>query len=919
MNPVKAVLFLVLSITSATLLTSCGSEVSGDIAATFLRTEYMAEPLGIDDAQPRFSWIIQSTERGVMQSAYQVLVATDPALLAQEQGDAWDSGKVNSQNSTQVVYDGDELESDQVYYWKIRVWDAAGERSAWSEPGSFQVGLTSEAQWNGDWVGTDTTVSAPILRKEFTPQKEVERAFVYIAGIGYYELYVNGEKIGDHRMDPGTTNYHKRILYETYDVTEYLKNDDNALGVWLGNGWYKHRGVQEYGDRPKLLLQMNIHYTDGTTMSVVSDESWKISESPITANSIWDGEIYDAQKEQSGWNAAGFDDSAWENAQVVDAPAGVLDSQIMPPIRVMETRQPVSMTEPEDGIYVFDFGRNFTGWPRLYVSGPAGTEITLQTAEITNRDMADMKEEPVQGNPDLVDTAPNRSAKARNIYTLSGEGNEIYEPRFTYQGFRYVQVTGFPGEMTPQNIEAQVAFSAVEQVGDFSASNTLLDSIHQNIIWGQQSNLHSMPTDCPQRDERLGWMGDAHLTGEEAMYNFDMAAFYTKWIKDIQDIQADSGSVTDVVPNHWEWLGTPAWQVAYPLMVWYMYQYYGDTRIIEDHYSNLKRWVDYMDGTTNEDHIVDWGRGDWVPPEKAYSPEDGSVPITSTGYLYRGAWIVSQFAEVLGNDGDAEQYASLAEELKNAINEQYLDTETNQYGSGSQTSNAFPLYLDIVPDASRDAVLANLTDDIMNKRDNHLWTGILGTKALVEALPRLGHSELMYTIASQRSFPSWGYMISKGATTLWERWGGYLNFDADMNSLNHIMFGSVAEYFYGDLAGIRPTSPGWETVSVRPHVVGDLISAEAETRTIRGTVSSSWEKSGQNFTLAVDIPANSMAEIAVPKLENESVTITESGQTVLENGQFAGGQSGFVSGSDAGDYIVFEVGSGAYEFEMNGE
>ncbi|MBD3275488.1 MAG: hypothetical protein GF372_09270, partial [Candidatus Marinimicrobia bacterium] len=336
MHPMKYLSYLLLGIISLFTITHCGSEVSGDLAATFLRTEYMEEPVGIDDPQPRFSWIILSTERGVMQDAYQVLVATEADILADDHGDAWDSGRVTSGNSTQVVYDGDDLQPDQVYYWKVRVWDAVGGVSSWSEPATFQIGLTSDNQWQGDWVGTDTTVSAPILRKEFAPEKEVEQAFIYIAGIGYYELFVNGEKIGDHRMDPGTTNYHERVLYETYDVTENLIEGDNALGVWLGNGWYKHRGVQEYGDRPKLLLQMNIQYTDGTTMSVVSDNSWKVSESPITANSIWDGEIYDARLEQPGWNSAGFDDSGWDMAQVVEAPSGVLDSQIMPPIKVME-------------------------------------------------------------------------------------------------------------------------------------------------------------------------------------------------------------------------------------------------------------------------------------------------------------------------------------------------------------------------------------------------------------------------------------------------------------------------------------------------------------------------------------------------------------------------------------------------------
>jgi len=913
-------IFQALIVTGLIFEIACVRKVTPTLTITDLRCEYSKDPLGIDRSHPRFSWILESSERAISQTAYQILVANKKRELERNRGDMWDSRKLISDESSHIIYKGNALQSGEIYYWKVRIWNQDNQISSWSDMATFQMGLLEEDEWKGEWIGAnDSSISAPLLRKEFGIDGEIKKAHTYISGLGYYELYINHEKVGDHVLDPGTTDYDKRVLYQTYEVTRYLRTGENVIGVMLGNGWYKHRDIQKYGDRPKLLFLLNINLVDGRRTKLHTDESWKVDSGPIVSNSIWDGEIYDARLEKTGWDTPGYDDSYWENAVVVESPGGILDSQLLPPIKAIKTLEAVSITEPIEDIYVFDFGQNLTGWPRLSVNGPEGTSVILKTAEVTRLDMARMKEKSADGVEGLIDPSPNRSAKARDVYILKGgNGVEVYEPRFTYHGFRYVQVEGFPGEPTVENLEARVVHTSVEPTGSFTCSNSLINQIHQLIIWGQLSNLHSIPTDCPQRDERQGWMGDAHLTAEEAMYNFDMAAFYTKWLLDIQDSQNVDGSVPDVVPHHaYPIKGTPAWQVAYPIITWYMYQYYGDEQILKEHYPSIKRWVDYL-GSTAKDHIVEWGRGDWVAPMQEYYPGDTSVPITSTGYYYLGTQIVASIANILGKSDDFKHYSELANNIKDSFNDKFLDTTTNQYGTGSQTSNAFPLYLKIVPEDNIEEVTQNLVRNIKEEHDSHLWTGILGTKALVEALPELGQATVLYEIVTKTGYPSWGYMISKGATTLWERWGGFRYFDSDMNSLNHIMFGSVDEFFYGVIAGIKPARPGYKRIEIKPHVLGDMKSAEASVKTMRGKVSSVWKRDMNSITINVSIPANSWADVSIPKMDLSEVVIKEGSETVWDDGSFVEGIPGVLAANEHEDYIAFEVGSGLYSFELVG-
>jgi len=896
-----------------------------------LRVEYLHNPEGIDMQHPRFSWVVDGNRRGIGQKGYQILVSSNVNSLTTGSANMWDSQQTVSDKSVNISYDGKKLQSDKTYYWKVRVQDQNNEWSNWSRIQRFHTGLMNESDWQGEWIGSpDTTISAPLLRKEFNANKEIKSAHVFISGLGYYELYLNGKKVGNHKLDPGTSNFNKRALYASYDVTNYLKSGDNAIGVWLGNGYFRmnrKRPFKYYGDRPQMIVQMNITYTDGSTAHVVSNTSWKTSSSPILDNSVYNGEVYDARKEKDGWDKAGYDDQDWKNAVHPDIPKNrKLSAQLMPPIRVTKTIYPVSMREPEKGVYVFDFGQNLTGWPQLFVSGAQGQKVTMKTAEVTRKDMMQMMDKDTEGIVDTVDASPDRTAKARDVYILSGEpGTATYSPRFTYHGFRYIQLEGYPGKPTLSSVAIRVAHSDVKQTGSFKSANGLFNQIHKITVWGQKSNLMSMPTDCPQRDERMGWMGDAHLSAQEAMHNFDMAAFYTNWLNLIQDEQNDDGSVPDIVPDH-KWLpgtkvGTPAWQVAYPLIVWDMHEYYGDDRVIEQHYNSLKKWMGYMKSISN-DYIITKGRGDWVPPKLGYSPIDGSVPITSTGYYYKSAQLMSKMADILGKDQDKAMYSKLAQNINDAFQQKFWNQRKGQYGTGSQMSNVFPLYLGIVPKNRQQTVVNDLVNNIEMKHNDHLWTGILGTKALVEALPEHNNADVLYDLTNQRTYPGWGYMVSKGSTTLWERWGGYRYFGADMNSLNHIMFGSIDEFFYKNLAGIQSTAPGFKNIVIRPSadIAGKKLNwAQASVKTIRGKVASKWKFQGGAVEMNISIPANSTATVSIPKGNIKGpFTVTESSKTVW-SGQSFHKTTGIHSAKEDAEYVTFEVGSGDYSFTLSGK
>ena len=523
---------------------------------TNLRCEYMSDPIGIETISPRFSWELEHPERNQKQSAYQILVASYRDLLGANTGDLWDSGKVLSERSVNVVYAGKSLKSSTSCYWKVRAWDADDQESEYSPTAFFEMGLLHAEDWQGEWIAWDGEGS-PLFRQEFVLEKPIKRARFYISGLGYYEARINGHKVGEQVLDPGWTDYEKTILYASFDVTDFLQTSGNAIGVMLGNGRFcppdevvnkPPNPLKKYGKQPLFLAQLNITYFDGTLVQVSTNSGWKAASGPIVYNDLYDGEIYDARLERSGWDSPGYDDTDWQNATEVQNPGGTLVSQTgCPPIKVTRTIAPQTLTTPNMGMFVYDFGQNFTGWVKLNVRGPRGTKLEIRYAELLHEDGS-------------INQLPNRSAKATDVYVLKGEGEECFEPHFTYHGFRYVEVNGFPGTPALESLEGCVVHSAVPPTGRFLCSHPLINQIHQNVLWGQLSNLMSIPTDCPQRDERLGWLGDAHLTTEEAVYNFEMAGFYTKWMRDIRDAQKENGSVPDVVPTHWElYPADPAW------------------------------------------------------------------------------------------------------------------------------------------------------------------------------------------------------------------------------------------------------------------------------------------------------------------------------------------------------------------------
>ena len=873
--------------------------VDGPSAPTDLRCEYLSNPLGIDVREPRFSWVLHHTARAQVQTAYQVLVASHAEDLAQDSGDIWDSGKVASSDSIQVVYAGKPLESGKTYYWKVRYWGTAGNASPYSAVSQFEMGLLSRDEWKGRWIEGD------MLRKEVTLDGKIVRARAYVTALGYYELRINGEKVGRNVLDPAWTTYPKRVLYTTYDITRRPRSGKNAFGAMLGGGWatlgerFFDPEVGPYYKAPALLLQINIELEGGKTVSLASDGSWKASKGPIVSDSVYDGEVYDARREIPGWDRPEFDDSKWSAAQTVEGSQGVLSAQMMPPIRVIDSMVPVSLSNPKPGVYVFDMGQNMSGWVQLRVEGPAGTQVTLRFAELVYPD-------------GMINRENLGEAKSRDIYTLKGEGRETYEPRFTYHGFRYVEVTGYPGIPNLDSLRGRVVHTAVGTVGSFLASKQILNDIQRLIHWSQLTNLFSIPTDCDQRNERQGWMGDAQATAQEAMMNFDMASFYTNFIRDIRDAQFPDGSLPDTVPRKYGGVpGDLGWQTAYPLLCWYMWQQYGDRRIVEENYDGLKKYVAFLRSHAQDNiYRLHW-EGDWV--EVAHTPGDYIADV----WYYYDVSLVSKMAQILGKSAEAASYGQVAAQIKDALNRTFFDAKSGNYANGTQTANAMALFLDLVPREHRNAVERSLTDDIVYAHNTHVTTGFIGVKFLLPVLTATGHSDLAYELAAQTTYPSWGYMVKRGATTLWELWQEKTG--PAMNSQDHIMFGSVGAWFYNALGGINlsPESVGYQHIRIAPQVVEDLTWASASVDSMRGTISSSWTHSPERITLEVAIPVNSDAQVVLPtEPQMTDVVIREGDRVVWEKGHYVSGDPGLTGATREGRNIIFQLGSGAYSFQL---
>ena len=1057
-----------------------------------LRCESLQNPLGIQPVRPRLSWRLQASDaaaRGDSQAAYQILVADSKTRLSSDRGNLWDTGKVASDQSLNVVYAGQPLSSTQACWWKVRVWDQDGNVSAWSAPARWTIGLLHPDDWRAKWIGRDvppppaaanplvkggaqwiwhpgehavaaappetryfrraftlpadrtvrraqlimaadnrfavavngthagqggsfktavvmdvtknlhagrnvvagwvknvgenanpaglvgllrveftrgdpvviTTdacwrshdretgrwtaldyddsdwssaeVVAPIgggpwgditvgsedrrlparmLRKEFAVTKPIARAMVYYSGLGLSELYLNGRKVGNHVLSPALTDYTKRVAYLTFDVTHQIAQGTNAMGVWLGNGrFYAPRAMAPtatvgYG-YPKLLMQLVIEYADGSRDVVISDASWKLTtDGPIQANNEYDGEQYDARREMPGWDRAGFDDHAWRPAQVVSGPAGRLVAPMDEPIRVTGHLQPRKVTEPKPGMFIFDLGQNMVGWCRLKVAGPAGTTVTLRHAEMLRDD-----------GTLYVDNL--RSAKVTDTYTLKGRGTEIYMPRFTYHGFRYVEVTGYPGRPALDAIEGCVVNDDVPSAGSFTCSNALINQIYKNVTWGVRGNYRSMPTDCPQRDERQGWLGDRAAECKGESFLFQNGPLYAKWVRDMIDAQKENGSVSDVCPAYWPlYTDNVVWPSALILASDMVYEQFGDLRTITRAYPSMVKWIDHMSGFITADNIMPRDRyGDWcVPPEdpKLIHSKDPARntagPILGTTYFYHCLNLMTRYATLLGKPADAARFAALAQRLKDGLNAKYLNRKLGQYDNGTQTTSVLPLAFNMVPDDQRQAVFDHLVHKITVETHGHLGTGLVGGQWLNRVLTTGGRPDLVYGFLTKTDYPSWGYMVKHNATTVWELWNGNTA-DPAMNSGNHVMLvGDMIIWLFEDLAGIQadPNQPGFKHILMKPTLVGDLKFVKATHQSPYGLIASDWRRDGHHLQWRITVPPNTTATVWVPAGANAKVR--ESGQLIATTG-------GATQLRRTADRVVLKVLPGSYRFDVD--
>ena len=866
-----------------------------------LRCEYLDQPLGIDTPHPRLSWNLASTERGVKQTAYQILVAGSAAALKRNQGDLWDTGRVASDETIQIGYAGRPLASREQAFWKVLVWDQAG-RKIESQPARWEMGLLSPADWKAKWIGRTTDTNshpAPLLRRAFKLDGQIKQARAYICGLGYYELYLNGGKVGNHLLDPGYTRYDRRDLYVTYDVTEQLRRGDNVAGVILGNGWFNchtkavwNFHTAPWRSAPKLLFHLRVDYADGRSETIVSDESWQCSTGPIVFDSIYGGETYDARLEQRGWATTAFDASRWEPVKLVEAPTGQLVAQMMPAITVHEVLQPANITEPKPGVFIVNVGQSLAGMAELRLKGSAGTRVQMRYGErlfpdgtLDTRDIQQHVKRLGQEQQHQTDT-----------YILKGGGQEeVYASRFTYHGFQYIEVTGFPGKPTLDNFRARFIHSDVPQAGEFTCSNPLLNRIQRAADWSFLSNLQGIPTDCPHR-EKNGWTGDAHLACEQAQFNFFPAPVHQKWINDLGDEQKPSGALPGIVPTSgWGYAfgSGPAWDSAFLLIPYYEYLYYGDTENFRRHCDGMRRYVDYVT-SRSQDGIVKIGLNDWAPWKT--KTEAG---ITDTAYYYVDTKIVTLAAGLLGKQDDARKYAEQATGIRAAFNRKFYHADTALYDNGSQTALSCALYQGLVAPENQDHVLANLVGAV-EKANNHVDTGILGTKYMLNTLLENGRADVAYRMVAQKDQPSWGWWLEQGATTLWEQWNG-------TESRNHIMFGDVSAWFYKALAGIQPDpqAPGFRHFFIRPNVVGDLTFARGEYASIHGRIVSEWKLEKGRFSLRVVVPPNTTATVRVPGASADAVS--EGSVPAMK----AKGVTRF--GNEPGG-AVFEIDSGEYQF-----
>ncbi|TWT91069.1 Bacterial alpha-L-rhamnosidase [Pseudobythopirellula maris] len=876
-----------------------------------LRCEYAADPLGVDVERPRLTWNVASDERGERQTAYQVLVSSSAERLARDEGDLWDSGRVESDQTVLVPYEGDKLATSQKVWWKARSWDAQEQPSSWSEPATWTMGVVDSDDWRGEWIVAPWQTESVLMRKGFKVRSGLKRATAHVSGLGQFEMTLNGEKSGDALLSPGWTRYNRTALYETHDVTPLLVEGENAVGLVLGDGMYhterrnrfsKFQGT--FGPQ-RAIMQIELEYEDGTKEVVAAtDETWTVSPGPITFNDIFGGEDYDARRLEKGWDTAGFDDKHWDHAVLLVRPGGTLRglASSAPKIAAIESIAPVATRRMSDSQDVVDLGQNASYMPRLTVSGTAGSTVRLTHAEVVHPD----------GSINRRTCGGNRGP-AYWQYTKATDQPETYFPKFFYAGCRYLQVDKLPAEEggalpSLDKLEGVVVHTTSERTAEFATANELMGRIRTLVLWAQRSNLVSVLTDCPHR-EKLGWLEQYHLNGPGVRYEFDASRMFIKGMRDMADAQHDSGLVPNIAPEYVQFPGTfqaaAEWGAAAILVPWQHYQATGDDQLLRDYYDVMKDYFAYIESKA-VDGVVSEGLGDWYdlgPAERPGHAQLTQPPITATAFYYYDAKILAQIAELIDEEQDAATYTEKAAEVRQTWLDEYRNDD-GTYATGSQCSNAIALWMGLAEEEDREKCFAALVDDVRD-RGYAMTAGDVGFRYLLQALADGGRSDVVYQMINQDERPGYGYMLKQGATSLTEAW------DANHKaSHNHFMLGHVTEWFYKDLVGIAsdPEGPGYKRITIRPNPPGDLEWAEATHQSIRGPIRVRWEDTESGFRLEARVPANTTATIYLPASPDD--TVTERGAPV-ENGEhvrFIGHEEG---------RAVYEIDSGSYEFAVH--
>ena len=875
-----------------------------------LLCENLSNPLSLDVSQPRFSWQLLSGTRNIKQTAYELKVSEQASV----KNVLWTSGKVPSNQSVHVPYGGKPLQSGKQYYWQVRVWDNDGKNSGWSETASWRMGLLNPSDWKASWISpgyTEDTVlrPCPIFRKQFNSSKKIRSAFAYITAHGLYEASINGKRIGGDYLTPGWTSYNKRLQYQAYDVTNLLQNGNNAIGVTLGSGWYRgHIGwvsyKNHYGRDIALLFQLDIQYADGSTAQVVSDDTWKSSTGSIRYSEIYHGETIDGRAEKSGWQNVGYNDSEWSGVRVMPFSKEVLIATYNEPIRKKEVFKPLKIFKTPKGEQVIDFGQNLVGWVIARVKGNAGDTVTIQHAEVLDK----------SGNFYIENL---RAARATDHFVLKGGTDEIFEPHFTFHGFRYIKIQGYNGPINDETFTAVALYSDMKPTGSFTSSHPLINQLQHNIQWGQKGNFLDVPTDCPQRDERLGWTGDAQVFARTAAFNMQVNNFFAKWLKDVAADQGPTGAIPFVIPNVLgQPIGSTGWADAGTIIPWTMYLAYGDKKILEDQYKSMKDWVGYME-KNSKNHLWNTGFhfGDWL----FYSLDNDNIGrsaitdkyLIAQSFFAYSTQILINTAKVLGNAADVAYYTSLLKNVKDAFLQEYVSA-TGRLVSSTQTAYVLALSFDMLPENLRQQAVERLVENIKDYGD-HLTTGFLGTPYLCHVLSRFGRTDVAYKLLMQETYPSWLYPVKMGATTIWERWNGIRPDSsfaaASMNSFNHYAYGAIGDWMYRVIAGIDTydDGPGYKHIKIQPHIGGGLTMVSADLQTYYGKISSGWKVENSRLTMDVEIPANTTADIFVPAADASAIE---------ENGKPISASSGFQVGAAENGWVKVTVGSGKYQFAV---